>query len=302
MKIITDNEFADFLTKKPLYSSVKAVSNFEKGMNTYSTSNDFVEKAFKFNCPKERENQTFRTRMNDSYLNIPHSIKNIIEKSVLPDSFDRNTGMLNFTIQLVGVCQSCGEKVDFLLKVYSDNSWFEQKDNISIFIKKIGQYPPYSIKPDKIVDKYLTEEDSLNYKKALVNLSISYGIGAFAYFRRIIENEIKRIIEDISLMDFEGVELIREGLVNFEKDHQMSNLIDILNNHLPKSLTQLGDNPIKLLYQQLSGGIHTFSENECLEKAETIDIILTYVIKKVNEEKYQILSVKDAMRKLRNGC
>lgn len=305
MKVITDKEFADFLTEKPLYTKIIAVSNYEKATDTYSVPNDFVGKPFKFICPNEKNSQTFRTNMNDGFINIPHSITNIVEKNKLPNFFDRESGFLMFTIQLVGVCQSCGENIDFLIKVESDKSWFERKEGengLSIYLRKIGQFPPYSINPDKVVDKYLTDEDSENYRKALINLSVSYGIGAFAYFRRIIENEIKRIIKDISEMDFEGVELIKQGFLKYQNDHQMSNLIDILNKHLPKSLTELDDNPIKLLYEQLSGGIHSFSEEECLEKAKTIDIILSYVIKKVNEEKYQIRNVKEAMKKLRNGC
>jgi hypothetical protein len=79
----------------------------------------------------------------------------------------------------------------------------------------------------------------------------------------------------------------------------MSKLIHTLNNYLPNSLKQFGDNPIRLLYEQLSGGIHQFSEGECVEKARLIDVLLKYVIKKVNEEKYQFLDVKEAMLKLR---
>lgn len=304
MNIITDKEFAEFLTEKPLYTKIIAVSNFEKDTGTYSVPNDFVGKPFKFICPNEKNSQTFKTNINDGFLNVPHSISNIIEKNKLPKFFNGETGQLKLTVQLVGVCQSCGENIDFLIKAESDTSWYERngEKGINIYLRKIGQFPPYSIIPNKVVDKYLTKEDSENYRKALLNLSVNYGIGAFAYFRRIIENEIKRIIKDISEMDFEGSELIKEGYIKFQNDHQMSNLIDIVNKHLPKSLTDLGDNPIRLLYEQLSGGIHSFPEEECLEKAKTIDIILSYVIKKVNEEKYQITNVKEAMKKLRNGC
>jgi hypothetical protein len=181
----------------------------------------------------------------------------------------------------------------------SDKCWEERASGISIYIQKIGQYPPYEFEPEASIQKYLTDEDASNYKKALTNLSVNYGIGAYAYFRRIIENEIKRIIKDISELDFEGAENVKQAYRTFEVDHQMSKLIHTLNNYLPNSLKQFGDNPIRLLYEQLSGGIHQFSEGECVEKARLIDVLLKYVIKKVNEEKYQFLDVKEAMLKLR---
>ena len=118
--------------------------------------------------------------------------------------------------------------------------------------------------------KYLNQEDQVNYRKALTCLSISYGIGSFAYFRRIIEKEIKRFIKDISELEFDEAYIVKEAYENYQKDFQMSKLIDVLNRHLPTSLKELGDNPIRLLYEQLSGGIHEFSEEQCIEKSQSI--------------------------------
>ena len=168
-------------------------------------------------------------------------------------------------------------------------------------MQKVGQFPAYDINVNNNLKKYLSEEDQINYKRALTCLSISYGIGAFSYFRRVIENEIKRIIKDISKLEFEGVEMVKLALESFDKDFQMSKLIDVVNKHLPVSLNELGDNPIRLLYEQLSGGIHEFTDEECIDKALSIDILLNYVIKKINEEKYQLNDVKNAMRTLRRN-
>jgi len=79
----------------------------------------------------------------------------------------------------------------------------------------------------------------------------------------------------------------------------MSKLINVVNKYLPKSLQELGDNPIRLLYEQLSGGIHEFSDEECINKSQSIDTLLRYVIRKVNEEKYQLEDVRNAMKNLR---
>ena len=212
-----------------------------------------------------------------------------------------DTRKLDLTIHIYGICQSCNHKINFMLKATSDKKWDEINDGLNIYIQKVGQDPPYEISLNKTLEKYLTEEDQSNYKKALMNLSVSYGIGAFAYLRRVIENEIKRIIKDISELEFEGVEYVRKAFSDYQSDFQMTKLIEVVNIHLPLTLRELGDNPIKLLYEQLSGGIHEFSEEECIEKANSIDTLLNYVIKKVNEEKYQLNDVKLAMQKLRKN-
>ena len=49
----------------------------------------------------------------------------------------------------------------------------------------------------------------------------------------------------------------------FEKhdsDSRISTIYENIFPHLPNSLKELGNNPIKLLYNQTSAGLHTLSE------------------------------------------
>lgn len=301
MTKITDQEFADFLTNKPLYSKIKAVENLTGYSNAFLDHHEFTKKTFRFLCPREGIIQTFKTEFGEkgSYLPLSQMIRN--DPNQLPYTFDEKTRMLDLTIHIHGTCQSCSQNINFLLKVTSDKKWDERESGLSIYIQKIGQFPSYEINLNSELKKYLSSEDQSNYKKALVCMSISYGIGAYAYLRRVIENEIKRIIKDISELEFDGVEFVRRALETFQKDFQMSKLIDVINKHLPLSLKELGDNPIRLLYEQLSGGIHEYTDEKCMEKAQSIDILLKYVVKKINEEKYQLIDVKNAMKNLRKN-
>ena len=190
--------------------------------------------------------------------------------------------------------------MEFLLNIFSEKPVdFEYNTPPILYLRKTGQLPAFERNPEKEVLDYLNDEDKENYKKALSNLSVSYGIGAFAYFRRIIENEIKKIVKDISQLDFEDSDKVKTAWNEYEKNHQMSNLIDNINPYIPKSLKEIDDNPIRLLYEQLSGGIHEYSEDVCLEKARQVDTILRYVIKKVNSEKFELIAVKKAMKGLK---
>jgi len=299
MNKISDQVFADFLTNKPLYYKVKAVENLTEYNNAaYIDHLDFKDKPFKFMCPQEQNEQTFKTELIEhGYPRISLMLRN--DEDELPYSFDNKTRKLDFKVHVQGVCQSCKTKIDFLIRSTSDKDWDKRQDGMTITIQKVGQFPSYEIGLNTALKKYLNDEDQSNYKKALVCLSTSYGIGAYAYLRRVIENEIKRIIQDIAGLDFDGAEYVRTAYEAFKVDFQMSKLIDVVNKYLPGSLKELGDNPIRLLYEQLSGGIHEFTDEQCIEKAHYIDVLLNYVIRKINEEKYQLNDVKKAMLGLR---
>ena len=299
MNVITDREFTDFLINKPLYSKIKAVTDLINAENNFTNPLDFQNKAFNFICPYEKKSHTFRTEVfggSSGYFGRRASYP----AKEMPMYFDQETKSLDLTVFLPCTCQSCHKSINFLLKATTDKPWTKYSEGIALSIQKIGQWPAHEIAPDPIVVDYLTKEDNEHYKKALVCLSVNYGIGAFAYFRRIIENEIKRIVKDISEMDIEGANDIKEAYKKYETDHQMASLITSITAHLPKSLLELGDNPIRLLHDQLSGGIHVFSEEICIDKAQLINVILSHTIKKVNEEKFQKRDVKDAIRKLKS--
>lgn len=301
MNKISDQVFADFLTNKPLYYKLKAVEDLKAFDNTaYIDAYGFKDKPFRFLCPEEQTEQTFKTDLIESgYTRLSLLVRSNSDE--LPYSFDAKTGRLDLKVHVEGVCQSCKANIDFLIRSTSDREWSRRKEGMTIIIQKIGQFPSYEIGLNSALKKYLNEEDQSNYKKALICLSISYGIGAYAYLRRVIENEIKRIVQDIAELDFDGVEFVRAAYETFKADFQMSKLIDVINKHLPVSLKGLGDNPVRLLYEQLSGGIHEFTDEQCIEKAHHIDVLLNYVIKKINEEKYQLNDVKKAMLGLRQN-
>lgn len=295
MNIISDKDLAVFLKESPLYSKTKFFEGQPKDFE-FNLLDFFEEKAFKFYCPTESDFHTFKVKKTHA---LTYSSDYILCEKAL-EFYKDDSDKINYSFHLRGECQSCNYTMDFLINIFSEQT-FKKGELVlpTTYLKKIGQYPPFERMPEKEVFDYLTEEDKENYKRALSNLAVSYGIGAFAYFRRIIENEIKRIVKDISLLEFDGVDKIRKAWTEYETNHQMSNLIDNIYDYLPKSLKDIGDNPIKLLHQQLSGGIHEYSEGDCLEKAKKIDTLLRYIIKKVNSEKYELIAVRNAMKGLR---
>ena len=85
------------------------------------------------------------------------------------------------------VCTSCTKFLWTFYLRFGDNA-----DSIT----KIGQWPAWSIKVDKRLAEMMGEHAN-TYKKGLVCESQSYGIGAFAYYRRIVEEIIDQLLAEI---------------------------------------------------------------------------------------------------------
>jgi hypothetical protein len=254
-------------------------------------------------CPISKSKQTFELqiypdRVKQLYGNLPA----VGSRKFIEVKIENHEDIPYDTQHYKGICKCCNQyKQDLVLNIFCEepqpkNNNFPQS---SYFIRKIGQYPPFDIKPELEISKFLSKEDLEYYKRGLMNLSSNYGIGAFAYFRRITENEIKNICLKLSELDIDGADGIKGALDKYYDNHQMSNLIEEVYKFLPSSLKQLGDNPLQLLYDQLSGGIHKYSEEECYDKAIAIDILLKFVVNKLNEEESQKKGVIEAIKKLK---
>jgi hypothetical protein len=131
-----------------------------------------------------------------------------------------------------------------------------------------------------------------------LNLQYGFGVGAFAYFRRIVQNEIENIAEKLISINPESNEIIMNALNDYKKNKVMKNLIAEISKFLPKKLFELGDNPLSILYGELSDGIHNLMEEECIIRSKSIDELLRFVIGKLRDEE-DFISAKDALKNLK---
>lgn len=149
----------------------------------------------------------------------------------------------------------------------------------SIQFQKFGERPRSKVVRNRVLQKFL-KDDLENYEKATICLSHEYGVAAFAYFRRVVENNVNRLLELVQ-QDAQSsgeAQSMVDAINELKKHTPMSEKIKIANNALPSYLQPDGLNPLGRLYQLLSEGVHSLSDEECLAKAKAASECLTFLV------------------------
>lgn len=186
-------------------------------------------------------------------------------------------------------CVTCEEETRNYMLYQSIN------DNKITFLK-FGEFPRKDLKHNKQLSKFYKKDKDL-YIKASTCLSHGFGVGAFAYMRRIVENNISNLLELIA-DGYDSDESVISALNELKKESPMSDKIEIANNALPSSLKPSGINPLKTIYKVLSEGVHKLSDEECLNKAKQIDQCMLFIISELANHKKNVEMLKENLSSL----
>lgn len=151
-------------------------------------------------------------------------------------------------------------------------------------ILKFGEWPPFGpptpsrmiklIGPDR--DLFLTGRRSENQ---------GMGIGAFVYYRRVVENQKDRIFDEIIRVSEkldtpeETINIIKAA----KNETQFSKAVETVKHAIPQSLLINGHNPLSLLHSALSEGLHAQTDEECLELATSIRVVLNELAERLGQ-------------------
>ena len=198
------------------------------------------------------------------------------------------SGTTNFEFS----CVSCGKShCEYMVEQILDEE--------NIRLQKYGERPRLKLDRNQVLQKFL-KDDLDNYEKALICLSHEYGVAAFAYFRRVVENNIKGLLdlvqEDAQLLG--GDKSTLDAIAELRKDATMSEKIKVANLALPSHLKLDGLNPLGRLYQVLSEGVHSLSEAECLAKAKATSECLTFLVSELASRRDHRLRFKSMVGRL----
>jgi len=150
--------------------------------------------------------------------------------------------------------------------------------------EKFGEMPPFGPNtPARVIT--LIGGDRELYLQGRRAENHGLGIGAFAYYRRVVENQKTRIIEQIAKVAAKlGAK--PETLKEFEaaaKETQFSKAIDQMKHGIPDVLLINGQhNPLTLLHTALSEGMHANTDAHCLEIAQDIRLVLTELAERIS--------------------
>ena len=195
---------------------------------------------------------------------------------------------------LVYTCRDCGKyEKHFCLSSRA------LKDNKSGLVIKIGEYPELYIKlPTNLPG--LLGDDYKSFIKGLKSEKQGLGIGAYSYYRRVVENQKNRLLDEILKVckklsaDVEMIKKIEQA----KSENQFSTAIDMVKDALPESLLVDGHNPFKLLHKALSIGIHGEMDEKCLVIAHDIRMVLIDLAERIKLALSEQKDLKSAVSSL----
>lgn len=192
-------------------------------------------------------------------------------------------------VRLLYECQSCRQfRRQFDVYISQDLD----------FVYKFGQYPEWEIKMDKNLENVLGKH-SKTFRKGLVCESQGYGIGAFAYYRRITEEIIDELLDSISdLVDEANKAEYKIALEKTKQTRVTQDKIELVKDLLPSILKPNGMNPLGVLHSELSEGLHAETDQACLENASHIKSILTFLINQIIQSKESAKGFTESMKSL----
>jgi hypothetical protein len=126
------------------------------------------------------------------------------------------------------------------------------------------------------------------------------GIGAFVYYRRVVENQKNRILEEIIKVSNklnvppEQIKILETA----KTETQFSKALSSVKDAIPQALLINGHNPLTLLHSALSDGLHEKTDEECLDIANSVRVVLSELSERLAQALKDEAELNHALSKL----
>jgi hypothetical protein len=200
---------------------------------------------------------------------------------------------------LVYKCRNCSmtEKTFSILSIYIPSK-ADEDQTLGVAIK-VGEYPELHIDIPSSLPSLLGTDYS-TFIKGLKCEKQGFGIGAFAYYRRIVENQKGRVFDQI-IKVAERLKAPDAALITLRKaakETQFAKAVDMAKDFIPTALLSDGHSPLKLLHRALSIGIHASDDSTCLKIAHSIRMVLQDLAIRVKDTLREERELKGAISDL----
>jgi hypothetical protein len=162
---------------------------------------------------------------------------------------------------------------------------------------KFGEYPPYGPPTPNRLLKLFGKDRSI-FLKGRQCENHGLGIGAFVYYRRVVENHKNQILDEIIKVAKKVAPDMVEALEAAKQEHQFSKALESVKNAIPQALLIDGHNPLTLLHSALSEGLHAQTDEECLELAHDVRLVLAELAERLAQALKDEIELNKAISRL----
>jgi hypothetical protein len=164
---------------------------------------------------------------------------------------------------------------------------------------KIGEFPPFGPPlPARLQRLVQSERDFL--LKGFRSENRGFGIGAFAYYRRVVEDGKNQLIDQVvkACETIPGAANFIPVLKNAREETQFSKAVGKIGEAIPDALKIEGHNPLTLLHRALSRDLHSATDDECLAAANSIRVVLAEFAERMSYITREKSELRTAVSKL----
>lgn len=172
-------------------------------------------------------------------------------------------------------CANCNSNQKIIAVRFEELVYDDSTKEHRPLVTKIGEWPRFGAPiPARVIT--LVGGDKDNFIKGYQCENQGLGIGAFAYYRRVIESQKGRLLDNIikvaerNYAPQNAIDRLKDAKAEIQFKKAMESISDCV----PESLLIKGHNPLTLLHRPLSIGIHDGDEKWCLEHATAIREVL----------------------------
>jgi hypothetical protein len=197
-------------------------------------------------------------------------------------------------------CRTCGaEAKSYAVRVFIPE--LAVRDIRAVDATKLGEWPAYSPPTPSRVNSLIGPDRELFFK-GRASEAEGLGIGAFAYYRRIVEDQKTRLVDEI-IRVARRTNTPADALARLEAaraETQFSKAVEMTKDAVPPGLLIKGHNPLTLLHSALSGNLHGASDAECLRDAHVIRVILCELADRLGDALKDQKELDEALNRLLN--
>jgi hypothetical protein len=149
---------------------------------------------------------------------------------------------------------------------------------------KFGEWPSFGPPtPARLIRMFGKDRDIYLKGRRCENLNL--GIGAFTYYRRVVENQKNQILDEIIRVSQKigaSAEMLKV-LEDAKSENQFSKALEMVKDAIPPALFINGHNPLTLLHSALSDGLHERTDEQCLELAHDARVVLVELAERLGQ-------------------